>query len=86
MTLGDASLQMMGTDARLQIDQKDHDFVHHLYNLFYPIGLVGAPRDRFLVTTIVREKLPILMPSRPLHCLSSLVFITFGTLKSTAKM
>ena len=42
MLLGDGFLQIMGKDARLQIDQKDREFAYNLWSLFDRIGIVGA--------------------------------------------
>jgi hypothetical protein len=37
---------MHGKEALLKIHQKDKEFVYHLFNLFKPLGIVGAaPRE-----------------------------------------
>ena len=41
--LSDGSITMMGHDARLVIHQKDREFVQLIWDLFYRIGIVGAP-------------------------------------------
>jgi len=33
---------MMGKNARMQMMQKDKEFVQHLYDIFKPLGLVGS--------------------------------------------
>jgi hypothetical protein len=33
---------MMGKDARMQIQQKDKEFMQYLYDMFKPLGFVGS--------------------------------------------
>lgn len=42
LILSDAHLRMMGKEARMQIQQKDKEFMQHLYNMFKPLGFVGS--------------------------------------------
>jgi hypothetical protein len=42
MMLGDGYIRMHGSDAHLQIHQKDKEFVELLWNIFNSIGIVGA--------------------------------------------
>ena len=47
MILGDGNLRMIGKEGRLQIEQKDREFLQLLWQLFSGVGIVGAqPRER----------------------------------------
>jgi|SRR3954469_1930873 exopolysaccharide biosynthesis protein len=46
LILSDAHLRMIGyagKDARMQIQQKDKEFMQYLYYMLKPLGLVGSP-------------------------------------------
>jgi hypothetical protein len=43
LILSDAHLCMMGQYARMQIQQKDKEFMQYLYDMFKPLGFVGSP-------------------------------------------
>ncbi|CAJ0848773.1 13235_t:CDS:10, partial [Entrophospora sp. SA101] len=42
MVLSDGTLEMCGNNARLKMKQKDKEFVHHIWDHFNEIGIVGA--------------------------------------------
>jgi len=45
LILSDAHLRMIGyagKDARMQIQQKDKEFMQYLYDMFKPLGFVGS--------------------------------------------
>jgi hypothetical protein len=47
LILSDAHLCMMGQYARMQIQQKDKEFMQHLYNMFKPLGFVGSEPEEY---------------------------------------
>jgi hypothetical protein len=48
LILSDAHLRMMGQDARMQMMQKNEQFVRHLYDMYKPLGFVGSEPKEYL--------------------------------------
>jgi hypothetical protein len=83
--LSDGSITMMGHDARLVIHQKDREFVQLIWDLFYRIGIVGAPPKEIRSIIKPSGNLLFLINSLPLPTHTLLSNTNFGINRKMGK-